>query len=86
MNEPMSTEMIIEKLSNYAEEYKDNEDIKLSELSDVCKSAVETIKTLQASRHTQKRARNRLSKSNKKLRKQIEKLTAQLEEGKTNEN
>ena len=86
MNEPMSTEMIIEKLNNYTEEYKDNEDIKLSELSEVCKSAAETIKTLKASRHTQSRARNRLSKSNKKLRKQIEKLTAQLEEGKTNEN
>lgn len=81
----IKAEVLIEKLNSHSEEFKNSEDVKLSEVGHDCKLAAETLKVLKTSKHTQKRARNRLSKENKKLREQVKELTKQLQERNSNE-
>lgn len=67
-------EELIERLQQYKYDY-DQGELELSyQMVCDCKVAAEAIQSLQTSKHTQKRARQRLSAKNRTYRKEIQNL------------
>lgn len=65
---------LIERLNQYKQDYEQGEfDLTYQMVCD-CKEAAEVIESLKVSKHTQKRARQRLSAKNRTYRKEIQNL------------
>lgn len=65
---------LIERLQQYKYDYDQGELIIPGQMVADCKLAAEAIQSLQSSKHTQKRARQRLSAKNREYRKQLQNL------------
>lgn len=69
---------LIERLQQHKYDYDQGELVLPSQMASDCKLAAEAIKSLQSSKHTQKRARQRLSAKNREYRKQLQNLQNKL--------
>lgn len=72
-------EELIEKLYQHSNDYTEGRTQDFSEVCMDCKRAADMIGILRTSKHTQKRARQRLSKTNREKNKKIEKLEKEIE-------
>lgn len=75
-----SAEELMERLYKYSEDYNQGKVQDFEKVCSDCLLAANMIKQLRASKHTQKRARQRLSKKNREKNQKIERLTAELEQ------
>ena len=62
---------LIERLQQHKYDYDQGELVLPSQMASDCKLAAEAIQSLQSAKHTQKRARQRLSAKNRMYRKEI---------------
>lgn len=76
----VKAEELIERLYQHEDDWAEGRTQNFSEVCMDCKLAADMISTLKASKHTQKRRRQRLSKKNREKNKKIESLTAELEQ------
>ena len=79
-NNMNSAEELMERLYKYSEDYNQGKVQDFEKVCSDCLLAANMIKQLRASKHTQKRARQRLSKKNREKNQKIERLTAELEQ------
>lgn len=79
-NNMNSAEELMERLCKYSKDYKQGKVQDFEKVCSDCLLAANMIKQLRASKHTQKRARQRLSKKNREKNQKIERLTAELEQ------
>lgn len=75
-----SAEELMERLYKYSKDYNQGKVQDFEKVCSDCLLAANMIKQLRASKHTQKRARQRLSKKNREKNQKIERLTAELEQ------
>lgn len=75
-----SAEELMERLYKYSEDYSQGKVQDFEKVCSDCLIAANMIKQLRTSKHTQKRARQRLSKKNREKNQKIERLTAELEQ------
>ena len=74
---------LIERLQQHKYDYDQGELVLPGQMASDCKEAAEAIKSLQSSKHTQKRARSRLSKKNREYRKELNTCYNRIHELKT---
>jgi hypothetical protein len=74
----IKAEELVERLYQHIENYEQGKTQDFEKVFSDCKLAADMIKILKASKHTQKRQRQRLSKKNRDKTKQIEALTAEI--------
>lgn len=73
-------EELIEKLYQHANDYEEGNAQDFAEVCMNCKRAADAINVLKTSKHTQKRARQRLSKANREKKKEIKRLKKEIEQ------
>ena len=77
-------DILITNLYLHAENYDQGKTQDFSKVCEDCRLAADMLKNLKASKHTQKRARQRLSKKNREKTKRIACLVDELEQLKLN--
>ena len=71
-------EELIEKLNKHASDWREGKTQDFEEVCIDCENAANMLSILKASKHTQKRRRQRLSKKNREKKQKIEALTVEL--------